>query len=110
MSHRYVSNAVLNCNTSYHTSIGCEPSRIFHGRFPYNILDLKLGIHPQQAPIPSSQIAQDVLDQTQMIYQEVCRNATQAFVEYIAYYDKKANASKPKEPGYVYVLESKADQ
>ena len=39
--HKYISIAVLNYNTSYHSSIGCEPSRVFHGRIPYNILDLK---------------------------------------------------------------------
>ena len=39
--HEYISIAVLNYNTSYHSSIGCEPSRFFHGRIPYNILDLK---------------------------------------------------------------------
>ena len=32
--HKYVSIAVLNYNTSYHSSIGCEPSRVFHGRIP----------------------------------------------------------------------------
>ena len=32
--HKYVSIAVLNYNTSYPTSIGCEPSRVFHGRIP----------------------------------------------------------------------------
>ena len=61
--HKYVSIAVLHYNTSYHKSIGCEPSRVFHGRIPYNILDLKLGIRLQQQPIPTSQIAQNVLDQ-----------------------------------------------
>ena len=30
--HKYVSIAVLNYNTSYHASIGCEPNRVFHGR------------------------------------------------------------------------------
>ena len=30
--HKYISIAVLNYNTSYHASIGCEPSRVFHGR------------------------------------------------------------------------------
>ena len=45
--HKYVNIAVLNYNTSYHTGIGCEPNRVFHGRIPYNILDLKLGIRPQ---------------------------------------------------------------
>ena len=65
--YKYVSIAVLNYNTSYHTSTGCEPSQVFHGRIPYNILDLKLGIRPQQQPIPTSQIAQDVFDQTETI-------------------------------------------
>ena len=27
---KYISIAVLNYNTSYHSSIGCEPSRVFH--------------------------------------------------------------------------------
>ena len=48
--HKYINIAVLNYNTSYHTSIGCEPSRVFHGRFPYNISDLKLGIRPNSNP------------------------------------------------------------
>ena len=52
--HKYVKIAVLNYNTSYHTSIGCEPSRVFHSRFFYNVLDIKLGIRTQQQPIPTS--------------------------------------------------------
>ena len=46
---KYGNITVLNYNTSYHTSIGCEPSRVFHGRIPYNILDIKLRIRPQTA-------------------------------------------------------------
>ena len=46
--HKYVNIAVLNYNISYHTSIGCEPSRVIHGRNPYKILDFKLGIRPQR--------------------------------------------------------------
>ena len=41
--HKHVSIAVLNYNTSYHASIGCEPSRVFHGRIPFNILDFENG-------------------------------------------------------------------
>ena len=77
--HKYVSFAVLNYNTSYHASIGCEPSRVFHGPIPYNILDLKKGIRPQKIPSPDSQIAQDVLEQTETIFQEVSKNAIQAY-------------------------------
>ena len=107
--HKYVSIAVLHYNTSYHKSIGCKPSRVFHGRIPYNILDLKLGIRPQQQLIRTSQIAQDVLEQTQLIHQDVRKNAMQAYIKYKAYYDKRANASKLKEADYVYVLQPKAD-
>ena len=107
--HTYVNIAVLNYNTSYHTSIGCEPSRVFHGRIPYNILDLKLGIRPQRQPIPTSQIAQDILKQTEMIHQDVRKNTMQAYIKYKASYDKKANASKLKEADYVYILQPKAD-
>ena len=107
--HKYVSIAVLHYNTSYHRRIGCEPSRVFHGRNPYNILDIKLGIRPQQQRIPTSQIAQDVLDQTEMIHQDVRKNTMQAYIKYKAYYDKKANASKLKEADYVYILQPKAD-
>ena len=78
---KYVNIAVLNYNTSYHTSIGCEPSRVFHGRIPYNVLDLKMGIHPQQQPIPTSEIVQDVLDQTEMIHQDVRENAMPAYIK-----------------------------
>ena len=33
--------ATLNYNTSYHTNLESEPTRVFHERVPYNILDRK---------------------------------------------------------------------
>ena len=107
--HKYVSIAVLNYNTSYHASIGCEPSRVFHGSIPYNILDLKMGIRPQKVLSPDSQIAQDVLEQTEIILQDVRNNAMQVYIKYKAYCDKKANASKLKQADYVFILQPKAD-
>ena len=101
--HKYVSFAVLNYNTSYHASIGCEPSRVSHGRIPYNILDLKMGIRPQQILPPDSQIAQDKLEQTETFFQDVRKNAKQTYLKYKAYYDRKANAD------YVFILQPEAD-
>ena len=98
LRRNYVSFAVLIYNTFYHTSIGCEPSRGFYGRIPHSILDFLLGILPQQAPIPTLQFAEDVLDQTEMIFQFFRRSAMQAYISFKAYYDKEANTSKPKEP------------
>ena len=107
--HKYVSIAVLNYNTSYHASIGCEPSRVFHGRIPYNILDLNMGIRPQKISPPDSQIAQDVLEQTETNFQDVRKNTMQAYIKYKAYYDRKTNASKLKKADYVFILQLKAD-
>ena len=79
--HKYVSIAVLNNNTSYHAGIGCETSRVFHGRVPYNILYIKMGFRPQKIPSPDSQTAQDVLEQTKIIFQDVRKNTTQAYIK-----------------------------
>ena len=107
--HKYVSIAVLNNNTSYHASIGCEPSRVFHGRIPYIILDFKMGSRPQKTTPPDSQIVPDVLEQTETIFQDVRKNVMQAYIKYKAYYDRKANASKLKQADYVFLLQPKAD-
>ena len=58
---KYVSIEFLDYYTSHHASIGCEPGRVFHGRSPYNTLNLKMGIHPEKILSPDSQTAQDVL-------------------------------------------------
>ena len=107
--HKYISIAVLIFNNSYHSSIGCESSRMFHGRIPYNILDLKMGIRPQKTSSPDSEIAQDVLQQTEAIFQDGRKNAMQAYIKYKAYYDRRANASKLKQSDYVYILQPKED-
>ena len=76
--HKYVNIAFLNYKTSYHTSIECEPSRVFHGRVPYNVIDLKMGICQQTIPTLNSKIAEDVLKQTEMIFHDVRKNTMQA--------------------------------
>ena len=109
MWHKYVSIAVLIYNTPYHASIGCEPSRIFHGRIPSNIPDLKMGIRQQKIPSPDSQNAPDALEQTEIIFQDVRIFAMQAYIKHKAYYDKKAKASKLRHTDYVFILQPKAD-
>ena len=50
MWHKIVNNAVLSYNISYHKGVGCELSRVFHGRIPYQILDWNVGVRPQKHP------------------------------------------------------------
>ena len=100
---------VLNYETSHHTSIDCNPSRVFHGSIPFKTLDLKLGVRPQQTPFLTSQIAQQVLDQAQMIHQDYRPKSMQAYIENKTYYVKTFSASKLKEADCVNVLQPKAD-
>ena len=81
---KYVSMAVLNYKTSYHASIGCQMSRVFHGRIPYIVLDSKMDIRPQKNPAPNSQNAQHVLEETEMFFQDVCKSAMQDHMKYKA--------------------------
>ena len=91
---KHVSIAVLNCKTTYHANNGCEPSRVFHGRSSHIVLNLTKGIRPQKITQPNSQVAQYVLEQIEMVYQDARRNAMVAYIKYKSYYHKKANASK----------------
>ena len=43
-----------------------------------------MGIRPQEIPPPDSQIAQDVLEQTETIFQDVRKNTMQAYIKYKA--------------------------
>ena len=49
-----------------------------------------MGIRPEQQPFAAFEIGEDVFDQTEMIHQDVCKNAMQAYIKYKGYYDKKA--------------------
>ena len=68
ITHEYVSIAILNYSTPDHASSGCEPSRVFHGCVFYNLLDFELGICSQKVPCPDLQLAQDVLEQTELSF------------------------------------------
>ena len=68
-----------------------------------------MGIRPQRKLRPKSQIAEDVLKQTEMIFYDVRKNTMKTYIKYKAYYSKNTNASKLKKQNYVYVLQSKAD-
>ena len=107
--HKYLPLAVLNHNTTYHASLGCEPSRIFHGRIPYNILDHKLGYNPNPKMITDSDIAEEIQRTTAILHDKTKKNIMQSYLRYKAYYDRTANASPLTTDDYCFVLNPKAD-
>ena len=109
MWHKYVQIAVMNYNTSYHESLGCEPPTVFHGRIPYNILDIKLGLKPEWKKDATDDLTDALQKQIAEIHQSAKDNLMQSYLKYKRYYDKKATATPLKVNDYCYVLNPKAD-
>ena len=107
--HKYLPLAVLNYNTTYHATLGCEPTRIFHGRLPYNILDHKLGLNPNPKVLPSTDFADEFQRRTQVLMDSTKKNIMQSYLKYKEYYDRKAKAAPLKQNDYCFILQPIAD-
>ena len=91
--HKFLPLAVLNHNTTYHASLACEPSRVFNGRIPHNILDYKLGYNPNPKYQPQTDIAEEIQRRMKILLDQTKKNIMQSYLKYKAYYDRKAKAS-----------------
>ena len=107
--HKYLPLAVLNHKTSYHASIGCEPTRVFHGRIPFNILDHKLRNNPNEQINPTTEFAEEIQNRTKILIDKTKQNIMQSYIKYKEYYDGKAKAAPLKENDHCFVLQPKAD-
>ena len=107
--HKYWPLAVLNHITSYHASIGCEPTGVFHGRIPYNVLDHKLGKNPNEQINPTTEFAEEIRNRTKILIDKAKHNIMQSYIKYKEYYDRKAKAASLKEIEDCFVLQLKAD-
>ena len=67
--HKYLPLAVLNYNTTYHSSI-CEPSKVVHSRIPYNDLDHKLGNNLNKTFFPTTEFAEEIQQSTQTLIEQ----------------------------------------
>ena len=95
--HKYLPLAVLNHNTSYHASIGCEPTRVFHGRIPFNILDYMLRNNPNEQINPTTEFAEEIQNRTKILIDKTKQNIMQSYIKYKEYYDRKAKAAPDEE-------------
>ena len=106
--HKNLPLAVLKYNTTYHSSIGCEPSKFFHGRIPYNVLDHKLGNNPNKNFLSTAEFAEEVQQRTQILIDQT-KKIMQSYLKYKDYYDRKAKAAPLTEKDYRFVLQPEAD-
>ena len=102
---RYVNLSVMAHNTTYHQTLKCSPTEVFHGRVPYNALDLKFG-NPLSPPRNATD-TQSLVDNLKTKFKETHTNIIRAFHKYKAYYDRKAQASPLKVNDFVFLLNPK---
>ena len=82
MWHKYVQIAVMNYNASYHESLGCEPTTVLHGRIPYNILDIKLGLKPNWEKDSNEELTDQLQKQIAEIHHAAKENLIQSYLKY----------------------------
>ena len=102
---RYVNLAVMGDNTTYHQTLKCSPTEVFHGRIPYNALDLKFS-NPLNLP-RNAVDTKTLVDNLNAKFKETHTNIVRAFHKYKAYYDRKAQASPLKVNDFVFLLNPK---
>ena len=107
--HKYVPLVVLNNNTTYHATLGCEPSRIFHGRILYNLLDHKLGLNPNPKVLPTTDFADELQRRTQILLDSTKKHILQSYLKYKDNYDRKAKAAPLKQNDYCFILKPIVD-
>ena len=85
---------VLAHNTTYHQTLKCTPTELFHGRVPYDALGLKFS-NPLSLPRNATD-TQSFVDNLNSNFKETHANIIKAFHKYKAHYDRKAQASPLK--------------
>ena len=85
MWHKYVQIAVMNYDTSYHESLGCEPTTVFHGRIPYNIPDIKLELKPNWKNDNTEELTEQLQKRIAEIHQAAKDNLMQSYFKYKQY-------------------------
>ena len=101
---RYVDIAKMANNTTYHDSLQGSPTEIFHGRVPYNPLDLQFRNLNKQAETKCKDV-NEVLDKMNFLSTENSDNIISAYHKYKAYYGRKARAQPLKVNDFVFYLD-----
>ena len=105
--HKYVPLAAFIHNTSYHTSIGCSPTVLFHGREPMKPLDLRFYSNCIQKSAFNYDFVESLRDEMLKKFSNAKESLAKSFARYRRYYDQKATANPLTERTYCLLLNPK---
>ena len=76
----------------------------------YNVLDYKLGNNPKKNFLPTTKLAEELQQRTQILIDRTKKNIMQSYLKYKDYYDRKDKAAPPKENQIIsFILQPKPD-
>ena len=102
--HKFVDLAVFQHNTSYHTVLGSPPSLIFHGRIPFNPIDLRFNNKTLPKFESKFDYISDLQSKMSTLFGETKESLVLSFNKYRDYYDKKSKAFPLKVHEYCMLL------
>ena len=85
------------------------PTREFHGKIPYKVLDHKLGNNSNEQITLTIEIAEEIQTRTKILIDKTKQNLMQSYIEYKEFYGDKAKAAPLKENESCFVLQPEAD-
>ena len=86
--HKYVPLATFIHNTSYHNSIGCCPTTLFHSREPVKPIDLRFSNKATEAVEVNSDFVTALQDAMLKKFSENKLNLLESYQRYRSYYDQ----------------------
>ena len=105
--HKCLAVAILNYNTTYHSSIDCETSPEFHSTVPHNILNHKPGLRFIPNIAPATDFAEELLRRTKILFDKNKKIIMRSYIKFKRYYDKKPQASPLKKKDYCFIFQPK---
>ena len=72
--------------------MGCETTRIFHGRISYNMLDHKLGLNTNPKVLPTTDFADEFQRRTPILVDTTKKNFMQSYLKW----KKNITTERPK--------------
>ena len=105
--HKHVDSAVFVHNTSFHRTIGCTPSLLFHGRQPRTASDLRFQNKELKKMTTLYDFTTQIQDDLNERFSEVRDSTLRAYYQYRQYYDRKAAAHPLKKLSFCLLLNPK---
>ena len=106
--HVYLPIAVLKQNTTYHSRIDCEPSRVFLDKLPHNILYHNTRLRSNPNVLSATDFADELFRTTKLSYDKTKKRPA-VLHQRKRYYDKRAKVSTLKVKEYCFILQTKAE-